>query len=131
MPSRRSTIKFEGVEEMQRKLAANIVAVSGVLEHACKTGAEMIEEEAKPNAPRLSGALAASFFTATKFKSRTKVVVGFGVSAKSKKGYLYALGLEWGTKKLKAKPFLRPAFDKKKLTVRDEIRGQIRDSISF
>lgn len=94
-------------------------AIAGATEDALFEGGVVLQEAAAARAPRASGTLAESAYTATESKSnyakrsavyrkevkpgRGQAVVGFAA--------FYARFKEFGTRSLAAEPFLRPALD--------------------
>lgn len=95
-----------GFEELDRALRRTDAAVGGqALTTAVTKGAEIIVAAAKAKAPRKTGKLAESI------SLKVGKVSASGVTAKvGPKGVHYALYVELGTKKLTAKPFMRPAL---------------------
>jgi len=106
-----------GFEELDRALRRTEDAVSGqALTSAVTKGAEIVVAAAKAKAPRKTGKLAESI------AMKVGKVSGSGVTAKiGSQRVHYALYVELGTKKLTAKPFLRPALFGKRAAVTESI----------
>lgn len=91
-------------------------------------GGEMLLEAAKSRAPKDSGDLQDSGYVAVPGKSTYKSAKHHNEEIKPKEGQavvgfaaFYARFIEFGTKKLTRKPFLRPAVDE----LKDQIGGEI------
>jgi HK97 gp10 family phage protein len=103
------------VEPLIQRLSG--ISEEGKLEtvRALEKAAEMVRDEAKALCPVDTGSLQRSIRT---FKREVgEVLCGFGVSAggyvinpKTRRTVNYATFVEYGTSRLAAKPFLRPAF---------------------
>lgn len=110
------------------RAAANLLkigdAVREALPEAVAAGARPIAEEARRRAPRDRGDLVESIDdkpVAAKGNSATHAVVA---------GEFYSAFHEYGTSKMRAQPFMRPAADTKKGEARVEIEGVVNEAIS-
>lgn len=112
-------------------------AVEDTLDLAMFEGANEILPVAKAKAPRRTGTLAESGYVAT--ARRTSYVGGKGhrkeVKPKEKGAAVIAFSwftarfLELGTRRIPARPFLRPGFDEKRDEARDRIIYLLRDAL--
>jgi len=101
-------VEVIGKKELLAKLKAiDTELATKTLEQAAEAGAEVIEKAASQKAPRRTGRLASSITHEVKEKSRTGVEVAIGPDTKA----FYGLFQEFGTSKMPAHPFLRPALD--------------------
>lgn len=105
-----------------------------VLKRALERAAAPVVIEAESLAPRgPTGNLIASLDVSTKLKSSQKtghpVGVELYIGAKTPPGY-HAHLLEFGTAKMAARPFLRPAWDSTKQKVLSEISAEIWKALS-
>jgi HK97 gp10 family phage protein len=98
-------------------------AVADSLEDTVTSGALLIENEAKILAPVKTGNLRRSIHHLTVDKSEQAVSVQVGPTA------FYAKFLEFGTRHMKARPFMRPAFDTKGPDARKLMLEQARAAI--
>lgn len=97
---------------------------------AAKAGAKYIQKKAKEKAPvsldgshgRPKGFLKKSIkIKAEKSKTKGKKVYTVGIGG----GAFYGVFLEYGTKKIKARPFLRPALDNEKEELKRIMLGEV------
>ncbi len=125
----RITWSMKGHEELQRKLKALPAAISeDVLEAAARAGARIVRDAAETKAPRSTANkehMADNITVKTMEKDGAHVVVG--ISPRDK--FFYWHMQEYGTSKMAANPFLRPAMDENreeaKRAVANVLRGQI------
>ena len=104
-------MKIEGLKELNKKLgqlAPNIERK--VLAKSVTEGARIVRDEAKRLVPIKTGTLKRGIKYRRKPRQpRGSVVYQVGLAPKA----FYGMFVEFGTKKLAARPFLRPAFDGK------------------
>ena len=151
------TFKVEGLQELDRQLRALPERVAGnALATAVSAGARVIRNEAMARAPVDTGALKSQIFTKrlrSPSPSEKMSIVGVrsGLakyantkrnvrSGKAGKTYktdgktFYWKFIEFGTSKMAAKPFLRPAFDAKEqdavLAITEKLDERIQKAIS-
>jgi HK97 gp10 family phage protein len=146
-------VKIDGIQSLVAKLSRLESEISNDLEHAATQGAFVFEKAAKENVSGRGGLRVRtghfrdSIGTKTAEKTSTRVVVAvtvnhpgakiheFGgvIKAKNKPYLVFTTeDGEWHTVKsvtMPARPYLRPAFDSEKGTVRDTIAADLRTSI--
>ncbi len=88
------------MEDTQQFFAQAPEALRRAVQKANKQAAELTKIEAERNCPVLTGFLRNSIFYTT------NGYIGFSVGAKAS----YAVYVEYGTSKMRAQPYLRPAF---------------------
>lgn len=99
---------FDGDKKLVENLKKiNRTASGRALRRAAKQGAEVIVQEAKRRAPVDTGLLRKSIRSKFKKRRSESVTVEIGPSEKAYYGYF----VEFGTSKMAARPFLRPAAD--------------------
>jgi HK97 gp10 family phage protein len=115
--------QVKGIDELTRKLAALAKkATPQQLEAALRSGALLIEGDAKRLAPYLTGTLRRSIHTETSSdRGGAQARVGTNVE--------YAPHLEFGTRRQRPQPYLRPAFDGAKNRVRQEVADALKDMV--
>lgn len=96
-------VKMIGVKELKRKLASN-AQMNGAKRIVQKNGAEL-QARAQRNAPVDTGNLKRSIGLEIRDN---------GLTAESEATAEYAPYVEWGTRFMKAQPFMRPAFNVQK-----------------
>ncbi len=107
------SVKTEGIDEILRKLKRLPERVQkNVVVGAVRASAKPIIKEARLLVPVRTGTLKKSIGI-KKRRSKEKNIISFSVAPLSKKGGFYGKFVEFGTKKMSAHPFLRPAFEKK------------------
>lgn len=95
------------------------------LEEAASAGATVVEEAAQENISEDTGRAKEGIHQETYSKAKTKVEVDV---APEKKDF-YARFLEFGTSKMSAKPFMRPAIDDNEDKVVEAIKTTLKDKI--
>jgi len=119
-------VQVEGMDELLKKL--NILpekVQKNVISGAVRAGAKPMSTEAKLLVPKDTETLKKSIGI-TKRRSKYKNILHFSVTPRSKKGGWIAHFLEFGTVKMSAKPFMRPAFEKKGEEAIDATREYMR-----
>ena len=108
------SVKFD-VRKLNRKLKTLESKIEKKLtRQALRAGAKIIAKEAKLRAPVDTGELKSKIKVWALKRSRKKIGVLVGTSAKEYTGdQFYASFLEWGTSKMPAKPWLGPAAEAK------------------
>lgn len=96
-------VKLAGVKELKRKLADN-AQMNGAKKIVQKNGSEL-QAKAQRNAPVDTGNLKRSIGLEIRDN---------GLTAESEAVAEYAPYVEWGTRFMKAQPFMRPAFNVQK-----------------
>jgi HK97 gp10 family phage protein len=103
------TVALEGMDELEDTLLALPEDLrKGALRRGVAEGAEVIESAAKAHAPRDTGTLAESIAAVEIRRGQRPGVVRFSVGVGPEA--FYAFFIEYGTSKMVAKPFMRPAL---------------------
>lgn len=101
-------VNVRGLQDLKRVLEAFPVKIEkNIMRGAVRAGAKVIQEEAKRNARVLTGQMRRGIKIGTNSRGGR---VTAKVRARGPHGYL-ALFHEFGTVKMRAHPFLRPALD--------------------
>jgi len=102
-----------GLDEILKKLKKLPERVQkNVVTGAIRASAKPILQEAKALVSKDSGTLKKSI-AVVKRRSKDKNLIHFSIAPRIKKGGYIAHFLEFGTVKMSAKPFMRPAVEKK------------------
>lgn len=96
------TVKLEGVEDLIRKVRSYQVIKKEAVRIALVRGALKVELAAKEMCPVDTGRLRGSITTDKRYIQKYLVKVGTNVD--------YGIYVEFGTKKMDARPYLFPAF---------------------
>lgn len=147
------SVRIEGLDALRRKLATLPLRVErNVMRRAVAAGAAVIRDEARTRAPVYHGDVAKGhpppgtlkkaiwqkFIPEASRNGRTVFYVGvrrgklrqqIGKSQSNQDAY-YWWFVEFGTSKMAAKPFLRPAFDSRKEQATTAIAAQISQGIA-
>lgn len=125
-------VQIEGLEQLKRAfdLLPKRVAVSAASK-SVREGAKVIQKAARSKVPVDTGNLRRSIIVKVLNKNRDAMEVaaligpGRGYFSKKKNAKtgdgFYGFFLEYGTVKMKAKPFLRPAYDENKVAAQQAI----------
>jgi HK97 gp10 family phage protein len=101
-------VKVFGVAELRRNLAALPPDVAKfALTVACREAAEVLRARMEETVPRDEGTLAASL--AVQYRKPTKKLSQRYLVGPTRRGF-YGYYLEWGTRFIAARPWMRPAF---------------------
>jgi len=107
--------EIKGMKELRVNVGKLTKEIQEVLPTALKAGALLIQNDGKKRATFRTGTLRRSIHTED--VSNTEVRVGTDVE--------YAPYLEYGTKKMTARPYLRPAMDENREKVIDKVKAVI------
>ena len=108
-----SDVAVLGMDAILKKLKVLPERVQkNVLTGAIRASASSIAKEMKANVPKDTGTLKKSIGV-VKRKTKDKTLVHFTVAPRIKKGGFIAHFIEFGTLKMSAKPFIRPAYENK------------------
>ena len=132
-------IEVEGLEELRKKMreVGPKLAKKG-LRAATNAAAQTIKKEAKALAPIDSGKLAKKAIYVKRSRrgssaSRESYIVGVRVgrkeSEKNRDAYYWFM-VEFGTMKMAAQPFLRPAFENKKHEAIEKFKSKLREKLN-
>lgn len=119
-----ATVNVEGVEELVAKLQGLAAKATGAQAAAAlRAGALLIENDARQKAPIKTGTLRRSIHTNVE-------TAGDGAVARIGTNVEYAIYLEMGTSRMRARPYLRPAFDGNRNQALAEIRRALQAMVT-
>ncbi len=130
-------MKIEGLEALQKAMVELPKELhKGPLRSAVSAGAGVVQKQAKANAPSDTGTLKKSIYrTRSKAGSNSTqetAIVGVRFGRKYRKrgqDAFHFLFLEFGTSKMSARPFLRPAFEGTKQKQIDIMKSRLAKAI--
>lgn len=101
-----------------------------IMRQAVRAGSKLILDEVRATVPRDTGALRKALKIKT-FRSRKAIRMLVGSAEKDFTGkHYYGSFIEYGTSKMPAKPYLRPAFDRKENAAAMAITEKVRSGLS-
>lgn len=117
-------IEVDGLEEAIRKVQSIVSAVEAKdVEKVLLEGAKIVQGEAKRRAPYRTGKLRRSI-KAKIGKRRSKMVAG-AFAAVDFKVAPHAYLVEYGTSRMRARPYFRPAWE----ATKDEVRRVVEEGL--
>jgi len=119
-------LKTKGFKELFKNLDKLEKAIVNEIEDIIKKAAEKIRDEAKERAPKLTGQLSDSIEVKTLEIKKDKIKIGIGPVGDA---VFYWFFVEYGTSKMAAQPYLRPAYDNNKKAVEKEIARELQKLI--
>ena len=122
-----ANLELEGIENLIAEVEKLGAKGSRIENKALREAGEVMKEAIKQEAPRKTGTLKESIeVSGVKTKDGVKhVAVGPG-----KEGY-YGKFLEFGTVKMKAKPFMAPGYEKSKERAMEEIEKNLKEGLGL
>lgn len=124
-----ASIELTGVDEILNKLQQMGANVGRLENKALKNAAEPVLEDAKANVPVRTGKLKKGLkITNVKKKDGMKYIL-VGVDRGDNSEVFYGKFIEFGTSKMPARPFLQPAYEKNKNTIRKAIAETLKEGL--
>lgn len=138
-----SQVRIEGLAELERALKALPVELAKkTLTGALLSGAKIVVDDAKARVPVLTGEVGRNIRAVPTRKTNYAATVQIGVRKLKKKVLarlrrrnpnasdpFYWRFLEFGTSKMRARPFLRPAFEARKVAAAQRVSDAIRERL--
>lgn len=121
-----------GLEDIQKKILEKQKEIGMVFETNLNEGADAIVASAKSKAPKLSGDLINAIGKNEVWLRGGKYSIYAGIMINevfTKADGWYARFQEFGTSKMKAHPYLRPAFDEQKSQINNNIVSDLKEVI--
>lgn len=116
-------IEVTGVKELQAKLLTISTKLPSIVAQAVSEGAGVVENSAKSKVRVKTGNLKNSIEQKNKTQTSSKVSVDIGTDVD------YAAPNEYGTSKMSAQPFLRPALDENSNAIKTKIEAAIKSAL--
>lgn len=122
-----SSLKITGLREVNAKLRSLADDVRRkVLIQGTAAGAKVIKEEAGRRAPQRTGNLSRNLGTWVSSKNNGEIAEA---RVKPKKKAYYGRFVELGTRKMRARPFLRPALDASGQAAVDRLAEKLKERV--
>jgi HK97 gp10 family phage protein len=118
------SLNLQGMDELLQYLQQLGNQAEGIKTTALKNGAEVFRREMEVHAPRGQGNDHLADHIITEIQDEQAKI---GPS----KDYYYAHFLEFGTKKMTARPFMGPTFENKKEAAQEKMAETIRDELGL
>lgn len=131
------TIKVDGLQDLERKLLSygDRLAKNG-LRASVAAGARVVLKEARANVPVDTGTLKRSLYMKQIREESTNTVQTYFVGArfgkaeqKKNRDAFYFPFVEFGTEKMPAQPFMRPAFESTKEAAIEAIKNKLAERV--
>ena len=124
-------IDFSDIDRLQERL--NEIGKKGAkLENeALLAGAEIINKEVVNNAPEKTGKAKKYLKVSKVTKEKGIKIVKIGISKADNSEAFYLKFHEYGTSKMSARPFMRPAFERKKKEALEKTYEIIRNGLEL
>jgi len=124
------TVKIEGLSELNKAIEEKKKQLAEKLKEDVDKGADLVKASAKQKAPKDTHDLENSIDKNEVWdkNGRISIFVGIQINEVFKKpDAWYARMQEKGTSKMRAHPFLRPAFDENKNQIRQNIEADLKE----
>ncbi|MHB9946995.1 hypothetical protein CF095_16670 [Clostridium botulinum] len=126
-----ASMELDGLDELTRKVQDMGKAGVRVENAALKKAGELIVEEAKNNVPFRKGNLKEGLkVSGVRKKGGNKFVLA-GIQKGDNSKIFYGKFLEFGTSKMKARPFMGPAYESKKEEAKEVIKQELRNALNL
>ena len=123
--------EIKGLKELSKALKAFPQNVqNNILNSAVRAGAVTIQKEARKNVPKRKRKLEkAIVIKKRRPKNKNRIKYQLGIQQGTKDDAYYGHIVEFGSSKMEAKPFMRPAFESKADEVKNEVRKKMSQRI--
>lgn len=126
-----ASMELNGLDELIRKVQDMGKAGVRVENAALKKAGELIVEEAKNNVPVKTEKLKKGLkVSGVRKKGGNKFVLA-GIQKGDNSKIFYGKFLEFGTSKMKAQPFMGPAYESKKEEAKEIIKDELRKGLGL
>ncbi|HID0883020.1 TPA: HK97-gp10 family putative phage morphogenesis protein [Clostridium botulinum] len=126
-----ASMELDGLDELIRKVQDMGRAGTMIENRALKKAGELIVEEAKNNVPFRKGKLKEGLKVSGVRKKNGNKFVLAGIQKGDNSKIFYGKFLEFGTSKMKARPFMGPAYESKKEEAKEVIKEELRKGLGL
>lgn len=127
----RTELDFSSIEKFQKKLEELGRKGSIIENEALISGAEVINKEIIRTAPEKTGKAKKYLKVSKVTKEKGIKVVKVGISKEDNSQAFYLKFHEYGTSKMPARPFMRPAFERKRKEALEKTYEVIRKGLGL
>ncbi|APQ71085.1 bacteriophage HK97-gp10, tail-component family protein [Clostridium botulinum] len=124
-------MELDGMDNLIRKIEDMGKAGTKIENKALKKAGELIVEEAKNNVPFRKGKLKEGLKVSGVRKKNGNKFVLAGIQKGDNSKIFYGKFLEFGTSKMKARPFMGPAYESKKEEAKEVIKDELRKGLGL
>lgn len=124
-------MELDGMDNLIRKIEDMGKAGTRIENKALKKAGELIVEEAKNNVPFRKGKLKEGLKVSGVRKKNGNKFVLAGIQKGDNSKIFYGKFLEFGTSKMKARPFMGPAYESKKEEAKEVIKDELRKGLGL
>ncbi|AUN10435.1 hypothetical protein RSJ21_09410 [Clostridium botulinum] len=126
-----ASMELDGMDNLIRKVEDMGKAGTRIENKALKKAGELIVEEAKNNVPVKTEKLKKGLkVSGVRKKGGNKFVLA-GIQKGDNSKIFYGKFLEFGTSKMKARPFMGPAYESKKNEAKEVIKDELRRGLGL
>ncbi|MBN3404448.1 hypothetical protein CF088_03840 [Clostridium botulinum] len=126
-----ASMELDGMDNLIRKIEDMGKAGTKIENKALKKAGELIVEEAKNNVPFRKGKLKEGLKVSGVRKKNGNKFVLAGIQKGDNSKIFYGKFLEFGTSKMKARPFMGPAYESKKEEAKEVIKDELRKGLGL
>ncbi|EPY2286133.1 HK97-gp10 family putative phage morphogenesis protein [Clostridium sporogenes] len=126
-----ASMELDGMDNLIRKIEEMGKAGVKVENAALKKAGELIVEEAKNNVPVKTEKLKKGLKVSGVHKKGGNKFVLAGIQKGDNSKIFYGKFLEFGTSKMKARPFMAPAYESKKEEAKEIIKQELRNALNL
>ncbi|EJE7236604.1 HK97 gp10 family phage protein [Clostridium botulinum] len=126
-----ASMELDGMDNLIRKIEDMGKAGTRIENKALKKAGELIVEEAKNNVPFRKGKLKEGLKVSGVRKKNGNKFVLAGIQKGDNSKIFYGKFLEFGTSKMRARPFMAPAYESKKEEAKEIIKQELRNALNL
>lgn len=124
-------LEIGGMDEIIKRVQSMGKAGEKIENIALKKAGNIILEEAKKNVPKRTENLKKGLKVSNIHRKAGNKYVVVGIQRGDNSKIFYGKFLEFGTSKMKAKPFLGPAYELKKEEVKETIKQEFKNALKI
>ncbi|KIN79924.1 HK97-gp10 family putative phage morphogenesis protein [Clostridium botulinum] len=126
-----ASMELDGMDSLIRRIEEMGKAGTRIENKALKKAGELIVEEAKNNVPVKTEKLKKGLKVSGVRKKNGNKFVLAGIQKGDNSKIFYGKFLEFGTSKMKARPFMGPAYESKKEEAKEIIKQELKNALNL